>query len=145
MSLTKMNNDDLHEMHEMMIAKQISHIIPELKLVDPADLIAYIHGGNFGNISDIVDGATELHFYPQTMKFRNSGSYNLTWNAPPTISLDMEFSNDGVTAFFRLIMSDEGFGVELENVVFDRLEDKKANMCILLDALENARLKKVHK
>lgn len=140
-----MNNDDLYEMHEMMIAKQISHIIPELKLVDPADLIAYIHGGNFANISDIIDTATELHFYPQTMKFRNGASYNLNWDSPPTISLDMEFSNDGVTAYFRLIMSHDGFGVELENVVFDRLKDQKANMCILLDALENARLKKTQK
>lgn len=137
-----MKQDDTHEMREMMIAKQVARIVPELKLVDPADFIAYIHDEHFANITDIIDAATELHFYPHTMQFGNGGSYELEWNTPPTITLDMEFSNEGVTAYFRLVMSPEGFGVELDNVVFENPQDDEADTRQLMDALNNARLKK---
>lgn len=137
-----MKQDDTHEMREMMIAKQVARIVPELKLVDPADFIAYIHDEHFANITDIIDAATELHFYPHTMRFGNGGSYELEWNTPPTITLDMEFSNEGVTAYFRLVMSPEGFGVELDNVVFENPQDDEADTRQLMEALNNARLKK---
>lgn len=137
-----MKQDDTHEIHEIMIAKQVARIVPELTLVDPADFIAYIHDEHFANIIDIIDAATELHFYPHTMRFGNGGSYELTWDTPPTITLDMEFSNDGVSAYFQLIMSPEGFGVELDNVVFENPQDDEADTRQLMDALNNARLKK---
>lgn len=139
-----MNKDTIHEMREMMIAKQIARIIPEIKLVDAADFIAYIHDEHFANITDIIDAATELHFYPHTMRFGNNGSYSLDWNTPPTISLDMEFSNDGVTAYFRIIMSSDGFGTELENIVFENPSDEETNTRSLMDALNGARLKSPH-
>lgn len=137
-----MNQDDIHEMREMMIAKQVARIIPELKLVDPADFIVFIHDEHFANISDIIDAATELHFYPHTVRFANGGNYQLDWNTPPTITLDMEFSNDGVTAYFHIIMSPEGFGIELDNVVFENPQDDEADTRQLIDALNNARLRK---
>ncbi|MBI0163378.1 hypothetical protein H3V17_06930 [Bartonella sp. M0283] len=137
-----MNQDDVHEMREMMIAKQVARIIPELKLVDPADFIVFIHDEHFANISDIIDAATELHFYPHTVRFANGGNYQLDWDTPPTITLDMEFSNDGVTAYFHIIMSPEGFGIELDNVVFENPQDDEADTRQLIDALNNARLKK---
>lgn len=137
-----MKQDDTHEIHEIMIAKQVARIVPELTLVDPADFIAYIHDEHFANIIDIIDAATELHFYPHTMRFGNGGSYELTWDTPPTITLDMEFSNDGVSAYFQLIMSPEGFGVELDNVVFENPQDDEADTRQLMDALNNARLRK---
>lgn len=137
-----MNQDDVHEMREMMIAKQVARIIPELKLVDPADFIVFIHDEHFANISDIIDAATELHFYPHTVRFANGGNYQLDWNTPPTITLDMEFSNDGVTAYFHIIMSPEGFGIELDNVVFENPQDDEADTRQLIDALNNARLRK---
>ena len=137
-----MNQDDVHEMREMMIAKQVARIIPELKLVDPADFIVFIHDEHFANISDIIDAATELHFYPHTVRFANGGNYQLDWNTPPTITLDMEFSNDGVTAYFHIIMSPEGFGIELDNVVFENPQDDEADTRQLIDALNKARLRK---
>ncbi len=137
-----MNQDDVHEMREMMIAKQVARIIPELKLVDPADFIVFIHDEHFANISDIIDAATELHFYPHTVRFANGGNYQLDWNTPSTITLDMEFSNDGVTAYFHIIMSPEGFGIELDNVVFENPQDDEADTRQLIDALNNARLRK---
>jgi len=50
-----MSEDTLNEMREMMIAKQVARIIPEIKLVDAADFIAYIHDEHFANITDIID------------------------------------------------------------------------------------------
>ena len=59
-----------------------------------------------------------------------------------TNALKMEFSNDGVTAYFHIIMSPEGFGIELDNVVFENPQDDEADTRQLIDALNNARLKK---
>ncbi|MHC5308391.1 hypothetical protein [Bartonella sp. LJL80] len=137
-----MNKEHIHEMREMMIAKQVARIIPELKLVDAADFIAYIHAERFANITDIIDAATELHFYPHTMRFGNGGSYVLEWDTPPTITLDMEFSNEGVTAYFRLVMSADGFGIELDNVVFENPVDDETDTRHLMEALNDARLRK---
>lgn len=142
MSSNKTILEDVQKMQEMMIAKQIATIISELRLVDPADFIAYIHESHYGNIADIIDAATELHFYPQTLRFRNGGSYQLAWDTQPTISLDMEFSNDGVTAYFQLIISPDGFGIELDNVIFEDPHDEVSDRHRLLNALNKARIKR---
>lgn len=138
-----MSEDTLNEMREMMIAKQVARIIPEIKLVDAADFIAYIHDEHFANITDIIDAATELHFYPHTMRFGHNGSYLLDWDTPPTITLDMEFSNEGVTAYFQIIISPEGFAIQLENIVFENPSDDDTNTRILMQALDDARIQNI--
>src|SRR5690625_3376677 len=138
-----MKSEEFTEMREMIIAKQVARILPELKLVDVSDYICYIHNEHFANICDIIDAATELHFFPHTLRFGNGGCYKLDWDSTPTISLDMEFSNLGVTVYFRLTLSAEIFHVQLDNIIFEKSEnDPELNTQQLINAFNDARLRK---
>lgn len=55
----------------------------------------------------------------------------------------MEFSNEGVTAYFQIIMSPEGFAIQLENIVFENPSDDDTNTRILMQALDDARIQNI--
>ncbi|ATO57641.1 hypothetical protein [Bartonella sp. 1-1C] len=137
-----MKKDYIIEIREMVLAKQVAQFIPELRLIDVGDFIAYIHTERFNYLSDLIESATELRFYPHTMRFAGNASYELDWNTTPNISLHMEFSNEGVNAFFRIFMSAKEFGVELDNCIFDNPSDEETNTSAFMNALNNARIQK---
>ncbi|OPB30129.1 hypothetical protein [Bartonella sp. WD12.1] len=126
----------------MFLAKQVAQFIPELRLIEVGDLIACIHTERFNHLSELIESATELRFYPNTMRFARNASYELDWNTTPKILLHMEFSNEGVQAFFQLIMSSEEFGVELDKCIFENPSDEETNTNHLVNALNNARIQK---
>ncbi|WP_412057555.1 hypothetical protein [Bartonella sp. DGB2] len=135
-----MKKNYIDEMREMILAKQISCIIPEIKMVGVGDFIACLHYERYGNISDIIDAATELYFYPQTIRFANKGEYKLGWDTFPTITLYMEFSNEGVNSQFHMIMDSESFGIEIDDTIFEIPSDDETETRIFMQALNNARL-----
>jgi hypothetical protein len=52
-------------------------VAAELRLVDAADYIAYIHQEKFANIHDIVNSSVELFFRPGTLTFGWGAEYEL--------------------------------------------------------------------
>lgn len=136
--------EEYTQAREMVIARQIARIIPDLKLVDAGDYVAYLHEECYANISDIIDAATELHFFPNTLRFAGGGDFVLDWDTPPTISLDMKFSNQGVSAAFRLTMSSTVFHIELDMIDFKNAdENPEINTGRLITAFEDARITKI--
>lgn len=126
---------------EAIIAENIREVATDLRLVDPADYIAFIRCELFANIADIVSSATELHFFPGTLEFGHGGDFHCDWHTPPSIVLDMEFRNKGVYAYFRLTLGDKMAGVELSHIVFENAdEDPAKNTARLVDAFNDARL-----
>lgn len=126
---------------EAILARNISEVVAELRLVDPADYIAFIRCELFANIADIVHSATELYFYPGTLGLGHGGEFECDWYTAPTVTLDMEFRNKGVYAYFRLTLSGKTASVELNHIVFDNPdEDPARNTARLAEAVDDARL-----
>lgn len=128
---------------EIIVANSIKEVVSELRMVEPADYIAYIHLERFGNIADIVDSAAELFFIPGTLRLGHSGEAHASWSLPPRVKLDLELKPAGATVYFTLTMSDENAAVDVNYVSFDNpSEDPEENSAFLESTLAAARIRK---
>lgn len=124
-----------------IISGHLAEVIEDLRLVDVADYIAFIRCELFGNIADIVNSATELTFYPNMLTFGLGGEYTLDWNSSPKVMLDLEFSNMGVNAYFRLTLAADSTEIDLHHLRFaDTGRSPADNTALLAAAFKDARL-----
>lgn len=124
-----------------IISSHLAEVVHDLRLVDVADYIAFIRCELFGNIADLVNSATELTFYPDTLTFGLGGEYSLDWNTAPKVMLDLEFKNMGVDAYFRLTLAADSSEIDLHHVRFAESGRGPAdNTALLAEAFANARL-----
>jgi hypothetical protein len=133
--------DDHDEVPASALAIAFEPVAAELRLVDPADYIAYIHQEKFANIHDIVSSSVELFFQPGTLTFGWGAEYELDWNSTPVVKLDMEFRHRSVWLVFKLVL-----GAQQTNVMVDYLSLSKPTVgtrqCFapLMEAIADARL-----
>jgi hypothetical protein len=126
--------------HEKVLALGLKEVAAELRLIEAADLVSYIHTGRFGNVSSLVNASTEMYFKPGTMTFRQSGSVKLTWNGVPSVVLDMSFRHGAVDVYFQLLLEAEEAGVEIDYIAFNpQPENPQDDTQRLIDALAKAR------
>jgi hypothetical protein len=126
---------------ERALADGIREVASELRLIEPADFVAFIRTGQFGNINNLVSSSAELYFKPETLKFGQSGDVDLDWGSAPTVSLDMEFHYMQVNIYFRLLLEALHAGIEIDYITFDSSsEDPDENTQRLVDAIAAARL-----
>ncbi len=126
--------------HEKILAHALKEVAAELRLVDAADLIAFIRTGRFGNVRSLVAASTEMYFKPGMMSFRLSGDVMFCWNGEPSILLDMEFRHPAVHVFFQLVLEAQQAGVEIEYMSFSpRLDAPGEHTRLLAEAIANAR------
>ncbi|MDQ8699077.1 hypothetical protein [Hyphomicrobium sp. LHD-15] len=132
---------DYSREREKALADGMRDVASELRLVDPADFIAYIRTEQFGNIRNLVNSSTEMFFKPGTICFGLSGEVDLPWGCTPCVSLDMEFHHLNVSAYFRLVLQSLQAGIELSYVSFEGgSEDPDRNTERLIEAIDDARL-----
>ena len=98
---------------ERLLAEALIELARDLRMVDAADIVAWVRGGRFGNIASIVGSAIELGFRPGVMRFALSGGVDLSWLGRLGVHLDMEFHHDGVDCYFRLHVSEAHAGVAI--------------------------------
>jgi hypothetical protein len=138
--MLKQGDSTTHE-RERALADGIKEVASELRLIDPADFIAFVRTARFGNIGSLVNSSAELYFKPGTISFGLSGDVDLKWGGTPTVSLDMEFHNMRVNVYFRLILEALQAGIEIDYVTFDGGgSDAHANTQRLIAAIADARL-----
>ncbi len=126
---------------ETIIAENIREVVADLRLVDPADYIAFIRCEFFANIADLVSSAAELYFFPGTLELGHGGEFHCDWQSPPAITLDMEFRHQGVYAYFRITLTDKTAKVELNHIAFEDADaDPTINTARLVKAFVDARL-----
>ena len=113
---------DLAE-HERALADAIVDVATELRLSDPTEFILLVRGEQEANISDLVNSSSELFFKKGALRYGLAADCALGWGSPPSVSLDMEFRHDRVTAFFRLILGGQRAAVEIVEVLLDDAED----------------------
>ncbi len=126
---------------EMALADGLRDVAAELRLIDAADLVAFIRTEQFANIANLVNSSTELYYRPGTLRFGRSGDIDLEWGGVPTVSLDMEFHNMQVSVYFRLLLEALQAGIEIDYIDFAAASpDPDQNTRALIAAIAGARL-----
>ncbi len=110
---------------ERVLAESVADVATELRLVNVIDLIGYVRAERFANLEDLVNSSAELYFKHGALRYAWSADLDVVWEALPTISLNMEFSWRGVTAFFRLCLNAARAGVDIQHLAFDQPSDLK--------------------
>jgi len=134
-------NDDHTLARAKALADAIKDVAAELRLIDVADFIAYIHVEQFGNIQDIVTSAVEMFFKHGTLSYGWAAEFEIEWDRPPTIMIDMEFRHMSVSFTFGLTLQAAQAGVVIRHIAFDDLvEDPQMQTQRLIEAITDAKL-----
>ncbi len=132
---------DYSREREKALAEGLREVASELRLIDPADYIAFIRTEQFGNLRNLVNSSTEMFFRPGTIQFGQSGEIELQWGTNPTIALDMEFHNMNVSAYFRLLLKSIHAAIEINYLSFEGgSADPDENTRRLVEAITDARI-----
>ena len=102
------------------IAEAVRDVAAELRLMDVADLVAFIRFERFGDIQDIVDSSVELFFKHGTLTYGMAADYELGWDGQPIIRLDFEFRHRRVNALFSLCLEAEQAGIDVKSLTLRR-------------------------
>lgn len=105
--------------HEQALAEALKGVASELRLSDPTEFMMLVQGEQEANISDLVNSSSELFFKKGSLRYGLASHFDLAWGSTPSISLDMEFRHQDVTAFFRLILRDQNAAIEVVEVTVD--------------------------
>lgn len=123
------------------LATAFEPVAAELRLVDVADFIAYIHAEKFANINDIVNSSVELFFKPGTLSFGWDAEFELEWNSLPVSTLGMEFRHRSVWLVFKLILRAQQTNVIIEYLSLGKTSgDSRQDMAALIETITDARL-----
>lgn len=128
---------------EIIVADAIRDVVCELRMVDLADYVAFIHLERFASVADLVDSASELFFQPGTLRLGHGGQVKVDWNGQPEVLLDLELKPTGATIYFTLGLTDTMASVNVTYVSFDvPSPDPDANTRYMRTAIEGARIRK---
>ncbi len=137
-----MNRQPYTCQRETIVGEAIRDVVSELRMVDIADYVAFIHLERIANLADIVDSAAELYFLPGTLRLGHGGEARVDWTNPPSILLDLELRPSGATVYFTLTLAAEHAAVDVNYVAFDEpSEDPSQNSCFLQSTISAARIR----
>lgn len=102
---------------EKLFAHALRDFIGELCLVDGGVLIGWIRGQHHGNIADVVASSAELFFKESVLTYADGADVYLDFGHSMQVVLDMEFSAQPLTVFFKLVLDEMFAGVAIQRVV----------------------------
>ena len=134
--------DDHVELPANALRTAFEPVAAEVRLVNAADFIAYIHHEEFANIEDIVNSSVELFFKPGTLSFGWEAEFELDWNSIPVITLDMEFRHRSVWFVFKLTLRALQTNVTIRHLSVGKTSgDSSQDMAALIESIADARLR----
>lgn len=104
---------------ERLLAESVLDLASELRLIDAADMIAWLRCHRFSNIASLVSSSAELMFKPNTLRFSFSGAAELTWDGDLAVHMDMEFHHHLVDCYFKLHLLKAHAGVVITYLAVD--------------------------
>jgi hypothetical protein len=125
---------------EKLLADALMELASDLRLVEAEDFIAFVRTGQTANIANIVNSSAELYFKPGTLRFGTVCETQAQWGAPPAVSLSLDFTCRGVTAYFRLVLKDRHACVDLDYIHIAEAPSPRLQPRLLAEALAHARL-----
>lgn len=102
------------EQLEAVLASHVVDLATEIRGYGAADLIAYIWLDRSQSLHDVLDSGCEALFQPSTMRFGGDAEVVVSWAAPPTIRIPMEFRSGGLEIYFRLLLNASSAAVEID-------------------------------
>ena len=93
-------------------------VAAELRMMNVADYVSFIHLEQFNNIRDIVNSSMELYFKHGTLSYGCDADYQLEWDQPPSILLDFEFRHQEITVRFNLTLQAAHASVKISEIAF---------------------------
>lgn len=99
---------------ELVLAEALGPLAAELRLVEPADYVAFIRLERFANLRDVVESSIEPFFAPDALTYAFAADYSVNWRLPPSVSLDLKFEFDDLRAVFTLHVDGVGHRVALQ-------------------------------
>ena len=124
-----------------LLADALRDTVAELRLIEAADMIAYVRTGQWANIADLVQSSSEMSFADGSLVFACAADVAVGYAEPATVSLDMEFQHESVTAFFTLTLAPAETRIETKKVWFATSpSDEEAGTRLFSRALTSARL-----
>ena len=113
----------------------------DLRSIDPTFFDVFLRLGQLPGVYDEVMAILERHFRRDAMNFACTGDSIVGWDRPPVIALDFEFMYEGIFAFFRLFIKDDGSDIELHHISFDNSSGApEQNTAKLHEAIHEVRL-----
>ena len=136
---------DFSSDHSLLRAKAIADgimdVAAELRLMNVADYVSFIHLEQFNNIRDIVNSSMELYFKHGTLSYGCSADYELEWDRAPSIVLDLEFRHREITVRFNLTLQAAHASVEIFEIDFAAgSQGEAADTRRLVEAIADAKL-----
>jgi hypothetical protein len=136
-----MNRTPIPRACEQALAEALADVATELRLVNVIDLIGYVHGERTANIEDLVHSSTELYFKQGALRYACGAEADVRWNAPPSVSLGMEFRWRGATALFRLQLAAGAASIDIHHLALDTPSAPEDLPTRFASALADARLR----
>jgi hypothetical protein len=128
------------------LADGIQDVAAELRLVDVADFVTYIHLEQFANIQDIVNSSIELYFKQGTLIYGWAAEFELDWTNAPAISLNMEFRHRDIWIVFKLTLRAAQTSVNIHCISLGRTSGNyPEDTACLIEAIADARLPPIGK
>lgn len=125
---------------EQALTHALMDVACELRLIDIADIVAYVRGDRMGNLFDLVSSSIELYFRPGTLNFACMAEVRSSWAKPPLVEFELDFACDGVAANFNLGLDPWTFSVELRRLRFSGDASAETSLPRFAAALEKARI-----
>jgi hypothetical protein len=124
-----------------ILGEALEGFAAELRLIDIADLVAFIRTDNHPNLGDLINSSLELHFRPDLFRYGWGADVRLRWGEPAVLFFDMEFRHLGVTVLFRLALESTRSFVTLHYVALqDPLPRGTDNTNRIAAAIADAKL-----
>jgi len=128
------------------IADNVRDVAAELRLIDLADFVTFIHREQYANIQDLVNSSIELYFKHGTLTYGAMAEFELEWDAPPAVTLGLEFKYKAVFVAFDLMLKTYEAGVQIRSISFaDELSSEEQKTDALLCAIAAAKLTRTEK
>lgn len=123
------------------IAEGIREVAAELRMINLADYVCFIQGEQFGNIKDLINSSMELYFKHGTLSYGCAAEFELEWDRPPSIGIDMDFHHQKVAVSFNLLLCAAHAAVTIRSISFaEPALSPEADTLQLIAAIADAKL-----
>jgi len=125
------------------LADNVRDVAAELRLIDLADFVTFIHREQYATIQDLVNSSIELYFKHGTLTYGAMAAFDLEWDAPPAVTLGLEFKYKAVHVAFDLMLQPHEAGIQIRCISFDdELHGEEQKTDALISAIAAAKLSK---
>jgi hypothetical protein len=126
---------------EVLLADGLKEFLSELVMVNGGVMVSYICNNQHAHLDDIIGSSTEHRIKPGRLSYGSQAQVDFDWGEAPSVSLAMEFRDERLTAFFRVIFGGDHVAIDLNGIHFSEdIGDAHDNLKLFAAAVADARI-----